>query len=571
MKVLIIDDDKATLLFVNAFFTEAGHDTSMADCGETALELFDKQNFDLIVTDILMPGLDGFQTIDLIRNRSHEWIPVIFMTSIEEDEKLQKGINAGGGFYLPKPLKSTLIKSYIDVMEKLTDMRNELVYKAKYDELTALTNRTLFNDRLVSSIKRAKRNSTKVAILFIDLDNFKNINDILGHDSGDEVLKQTARRLLECVRDSDTVSRIGGDEFIIMLPDIEHNKGIDNVVDKVLTKLNTPFVLDGKEAPLISASVGVSVYPDNAIDIESLLKTSDTAMYKAKKEGRNNCIYYDQKLGESVFINTLLKDELRHAINKKQLELYYQPQVDCNTYQLSGMEALLRWNHPKYGMIPPIEFIPIAEESGFISSLGVWVLKTACNQINVWRKLGYKVPRVSINLSARQLKDEHLASNLIKIIEDANVGFESLAFEITESCLLDDPEKTMITLSRFRELGLKIAMDDFGTGYSSMSYLTKLPLDQLKIDREFIKSIPNEKDNCAITSAILTLGHNLGLNVIAEGVETSEQIKFLLNEDCDEIQGYLFGKPQTINEISSILKHPTFSYVVDEPVLKVVN
>lgn len=287
MKVLIIDDDKAIRMYVQAFFDEAGHGTTTADSGNSALDLFDKQNFDLIVTDIIMPGLDGFQTVDKIRGRSSEWIPVIFMTSSKEDDQLQKGINAGGGFYLPKPLQPALIQSYIDVMEKLTGMRSELTYKAKYDELTGLPNRTLLNDRLNSSIKRAKRNEHKVILIFIDLDHFKNINDLMGHDAGDEVLKETAKRLTTCVRDSDTVSRLGGDEFIIMLPDIENTDAIDKIIDKILRKLNMPFLLDKKETTLISGSIGVSIYPDDATDIESLFKTSDTAMYQAKKEGRN--------------------------------------------------------------------------------------------------------------------------------------------------------------------------------------------------------------------------------------------------------------------------------------------
>ncbi len=554
MKVLLIDDDKALLLYIQAFFLEAGHETTLANCGETAIELFDQHHFDLIVTDVIMPGLDGFQTVDILQGRLKEWIPVIFMTSSKEDDELKKGINAGGGFYLPKPIKPTLLNSYIHVMEKLTDMRSELISKAKYDGLTGLPNRTLLYDRLTTSINRAKRNKHKIVLLFVDLDHFKNINDLMGHEAGDEVLKETALRLQECVRESDTVCRLGGDEFIIMLPDMEDVNGIDIVIDKILTKLNTPFLSDNKESPLISGSVGVAVYPDDATDIESLLRTSDTAMYKAKNDGRNKCVHYNQKLGESVLRHSLLENELRHAIDREQLELYYQPQLTCDSYQLSGMEALLRWNHPKLGMVSPSEFIPIAEGSGLISSLGIWVIKTACDQINIWRNSGYNVPRISINISVRQLKDENLETNIIKIIKDANIGPDSLGIEITESCVIDDPEKTINTLTRLRDLGLKISIDDFGTGYSSMSHLKKLPIDQLKIDRGFIKSIPDAIDDCNITNAILTLGHSLGLNVIAEGVETQEQFKFLRNNNCDEIQGYLFGKPQAADVIGTMLK-----------------
>ncbi len=568
MNVLIIDDDKALLLYVKAFFEEAGHETTIADCGETAVDLFDQQNFDLIVTDIIMPGLDGFQTINIIRKKSKQWIPVIFMTSSNEDEVLQNGISAGGGFYLPKPLRPTLLQSYIDVMEKLTHMHDELTYVAKYDELTGLPNRTLLNDRLNTSLKRAKRNNSKVVLFFIDLDHFKNVNDLLGHEAGDEVLKETAKRLLQCVRESDTVSRLGGDEFIIMLPDMENINGMEVVINKILNKLSSPFYWNNKETPLISGSVGVSVYPDDATNLDDLLRTSDTAMYKAKDVGRNSCIHYNQALGASVRRHTVIENALRQAISEKQLELYYQPQLSCDSYQLSGLEALLRWNHPELGMISPAEFIPIAEQSGLISSVGIWVLKTACDQISEWKNLGYKVPRISINLSIRQLKDADLESNIIKIIEESNIGFDSLAIEITESCVLDDPENTINILTRFRKLGLKISMDDFGTGYSSMSYLKKLPIDQLKIDMEFIKLLPDSIDDCNITRAILTLGHNLNLSVIAEGIETSEQFKFLRHEGCDEIQGYLFVKPQAAKEISSMLQDLTNHSVVDEPVLK---
>jgi diguanylate cyclase (GGDEF)-like protein len=568
MNVLIIDDDKAILLFVKAFFEEAGHNTAIANCGNDALELFDKQNFDLIVTDVVMPGLDGFQTIEKIRKKSISFILVIFMTSSKEDEELQKGIDAGGGLYLPKPLKPILLESYIKVMENLVSMRDELIYKANYDSLTGLPNRNLLYDRLHLSINRAKRSKTKIILLFIDLDHFKNVNDLMGHDAGDAVLKETANRLQACIRDSDTISRIGGDEFIIMLPDIDNSNGIDKVIDKILNKLNSSFLWGNKETPFISGSIGVSIYPDDATDIDGLLKTSDTAMYKAKKDGRNNCSHYNQELGDLIHKHTLLENELRHAIERGQLELYYQPQLTCNTYRLSGMEALLRWHHPEFGAVSPVEFIPIAEDSGIISSIGIWVLKTVCEQIKVWRNLGYKPPRISINLSVRQLKDENLETNIIKMIESSNVGFDSLALEITESCIMDKPEKLIKILARLRSHGLKISMDDFGTGYSSMSYLKRLPIDQLKIDREFIRSIPDNIDDCNITRAIITLGHSLGLNVIAEGVETSEQFKFLKTESCDEIQGYFFGKPQSATEIMSMLKYSEINYTVDKPLLK---
>ena len=571
MNVLIIDDDKAIRLFVEAFFDEAGHNTTVADCGETALDLYDKQHFDLIVTDVVMSGLDGFQTVDIIRKRSIEWIPVIFMTSNKEDDALQKGINAGGGFYLPKPLKPTLIKLYIDVMEKINDMRTELTYKAKYDELTGLPNRNLFNDRLNTSIKRSQRTKTKIAILFMDLDHFKSINDLMGHSAGDALLVETARRLQDCVRDSDTVCRNGGDEFVIMLPDLENIDGIDVVVNNILTTLAKPFLLGDKQNSFISASIGVSVYPDDASDVESLYKTSDTAMYKAKDEGRNNCYYYNQELGDSVYKRTVLSNELRQAIEEQQLEIYYQPQVDCNKYMLSGMEALLRWKHPKLGMVSPFVFIPIAEETGLITEIGIWIIKTVCNQIKEWQASGYKVPRVSINLSPRQLKDKDLEANIINIIKEANIDFNSLALEITESCVMDNPEETIEILTRLKQLGLKISMDDFGTGYSSMSYLKKLPLDQLKIDREFIRYMPDAVDDCEITKTIVTLGHSLGLSVIAEGVETSAQLKYLKNENCDEIQGYLFGKPQTADEISAILKDTETLSDANVPSIKIAR
>ncbi len=563
MKVLIIDDDKSICLYVQAYFDEAGHDATIAESGEVALQLFDEQDFDLIISDIIMPGLDGFQTVELIRKKANEWLPVIFMTSSREDKYLQKGIDAGGGFYLPKPLKPLSLKSYMKVMESLIEMRKKLSYNAKFDELTGLPNRTFFKDRLDISIKRAKRNNSKIGLLFIDLDNFKNINDLMGHSAGDEVLKEAAARLQQSVRESDTVCRIGGDEFIVMLSDLKNVFIIDKVANNILNKLSLPFIYGNKEAPLISGSVGVSVYPDDATNIDNLLKTSDTAMYKAKKEGRNNCIHYNKKLGNEIYEHTLIQNELKHAIEKNQFELYYQPQLTCGTYQLSGMEALLRWNHPEFGMVPPDKFIPIAEESALISSIGIWVLKTVCKQMNEWKNLGYEVPRISINVSVRQLKDKHLEEDIINIIKESNLSFDSLTLEVTESCIMDQPEKMIKTLSRLKNLGFKISIDDFGTGYSSMTYLTRLPLDQLKIDREFIKSIPNEIDKCAITNAILTLGQTLGLNVIAEGVETPEQFKFLKNENCNEIQGYLFCKPLPAKEISSMLEYIEKKYVVN--------
>ncbi len=563
MNVIIIDDDKAMLLYVQAFFVEAGHETILADCAETALKLFTQHSFDMIVTDIMMPGLNGFQFINKVRELTNEYIPVIYMTASEENTELHEGISAGDGIYLPKPIKPIVLQSYINVMEQLTNANKVLSIKAKFDTLTELPNRALLRDRLNMSIKRAKRNKTKIALLFIDLDHFKSINDLMGHEAGDKVLIETARRLLSCVRDSDTVCRLGGDEFIIMLPDLEHSNSLNLIIDKILTTLNLPFMHDDKETPAISGSLGVSMFPDDATDIDGLLNASDTAMYKAKKDGRNNFYHYNQELGDSISKHNLIGKELNSAIKEQQLEVYYQPQLTCDTYQLSGMEALLRWNHPKLGYVPPDEFIIIAEETGQISNIGLWVLESVCSQIKLWEKQGFDLPRISINLSAIQIKNERLADDIIDVIKKQNVNFDTLAFEITESCVIDNPDKTISFLTRLRNLGLKISMDDFGTGYSSLSYLNKLPLDQLKIDREFI---PDEDNDNTITNSIITLGHSLGLNVIAEGVETSEQFKYLKERQCDEIQGYFFSKPKAVNEISSMLKDSSGSS--EEPILK---
>ncbi len=423
---------------------------------------------------------------------------------------------------------------------------------ANFDPLTGLPNRTLFQDRLNQAITKAHRSRSIVALLFLDLDRFKHINDSMGHHVGDLLLKAVASRLQNAIREGDTVARLGGDEFTIILEGVAKLKAATIIAEKVLKAFKAPFLLEDKNIT-VSPSIGISLFPNDADDSTSLIKYADTAMYHAKSLGRNNFQFYTEELNQYATRHVELEAGLKEAIQSNELYLVYQPKYDIKTKQILGVEALLRWESKTLGFISPVEFIPLAEETGMINAIGHWAIDEACNQLAEWHKQGFEDISVAVNLSARQLKAD-IISTIEVALAVSGLPAGALELELTESMIMGNPKDSVEVLSQLKALGLTIAIDDFGTGYSSLSYLKRFPIDTLKVDREFVRDIIEDPDDAAITSAIITLAHSLELNVVAEGVETQEQLDFLQSEGCDQVQGFLLSKPLPADECLAVLQ-----------------
>ncbi len=426
-------------------------------------------------------------------------------------------------------------------------------YLAYHDGLTGLPNRSLFSKMLSQSISEAHRYHRTLAVAFLDLDHFKRINDTLGHDAGDQLLQQVAARLKGCVRESDTVARLGGDEFVVLLPALTDEKYAATVAQNILIATAKPFSLLGQEFR-VTASIGISTYPHDGLDEQTLTKNADIAMYHAKTEGKNNFQFYSEKLNANTLERLALESSLRHALERDEFGLHYQAKRDIASGRITGMEALLRWQHPDLGTVPPMQFIPLAEETGLIVPIGKWVLRTVCLQSVAWRKQGLPPLCVAVNLTARQLGDEHLLADLTSILQTTGMDPHLLEIELNESLLINDVEKTFKILTGLKALGIRIAVDDFGTGYSSLAMLQRFPLDTIKIDRSLMRDIDGTTQDSALADAIIALGKSLSLTVVAQGVETKEQADHLRVHACDELQGFYFKRPLPAAEFTQLLR-----------------
>ncbi len=426
-------------------------------------------------------------------------------------------------------------------------------YLAYHDGLTALPNRSLFSKLLSQSISEASRYDRQLAVLFLDLDRFKQVNDTLGHDAGDQLLKEVALRLEACLRGSDTVARLGGDEFVILLPELSQDNDVATTAQKILTSIARPFNLQGQEFR-VTASVGISVFPQDGLDEQTLTKNADIAMYQAKQRGKNNFQFYSAKLNADSLERLTLELSLRHALERHEFQLHYQAKRDIRSGQITGTEALLRWNHPDLGIVAPMQFIPVAEETGLIVPIGKWVLKTACQQNVVWQRQGLPHLGVAVNLTARQFADENLLTDLAEILAETGMDARLLELEIAESLLMQDVKRALSVLTGLKRLQVRIAIDDFGIGYSSLSALEQFPLDVIKIDRSCICDTSSVSEDKALTEAIIAMGRTLSLTVVAQGVETKEQADFLRDNACDEFQGFYFNKPVPADQFKLLLQ-----------------
>jgi diguanylate cyclase (GGDEF)-like protein len=559
--VLIVDGNEATRTLERAAVEDEGMLAVEAQSGSQLLSTLVSIRPDLVVLELATPGTDPLDTCRALRQGAgNEDIPILILTGSEDLESIDRAYESDATDFMEHPVNWTIFKRRIRYLvrggraraqlRKLVDQVRTLAY---YDPLTGLPNRLLYKEYLTKVLARAQRTKELVAVIFLDVDHFKRINDTLGHDVGDEVIREAAHRMQDSLREGDTISRlgiedgradlarVGGDEFYLLVPQLASNSDAAKIATRLLRAFDEPFRLGSREIT-ITASIGIAVSPDDGRDAEVLLKHADTAMYRAKDDGRAQFQFFDTGMGASASRRLELEHGLRTALEREELSLFYQPIIDAKSRSVVGTEALLRWQHPELGMVYPGEFIPVAEECGAIIPLGEWVLETACRQVRAWRDRGLAL-WVSVNLSARQIRDHSFVEIVGRVLAQNTLDPSCLILELTESILMHREEESTALLSELKSLGVGLSIDDFGTGYSSLSYLKHFPLDNLKIDRSFVQGIPDDREDVAITGAIIALAHSLGLKVTAEGVETQEHLESLCAYGCDEIQGYLYSPP----------------------------
>jgi len=511
--------------------------------------------------DLLHPDeRDRVNTILDAALKSGQTLRIDFRVGLGRHEK---SIHLEGEIVRDESGRATTVSGTIQDISEQQQARRKIRHMSRYDALTDLPNRTLFNELFSADLSRAQQAQHQAGVMFVGLDRFKRVNDTLGHDTGDAVLKEAAARLTRCltrwsaeVRPPEDhralISRFGGDEFTISLPWITHPKQAQNAANIILASMAKPYRLKNQEIYL-TTSIGVALSPDDGNTLSGLLTNADAALRHAKAKGKNNAQFYTQSLNADAQRRLSIENKLQTAIKNNELSVHYQPKVDMLEGRLIGMEALVRWNHPELGTVSPAEFIPIAEESGIISAIGAWVLKEACSQTRAWQKQGLPKVMISVNLSARQFWQKDLAEQVAQILVESNLSPRYLELEITEGTFMHNAEETIKTLGELKNLGIKLSVDDFGTGYSSLAYLQQFPVDTLKVDRSFVTDVTDNADSAAITRTIIFMAHSLGLSVIAEGVETPEQYAFLREHGCNQMQGYLFSPPVDAERFGQLL------------------
>ncbi|QOJ24514.1 MAG: EAL domain-containing protein [Gammaproteobacteria bacterium] len=680
-RILLADDDATVRLLMQAALEKAGFEVIVACDGTEAIRLFETAPADMVMLDVEMPGMDGYQVCSYLREKIGDELPIMMVTGMDDMQSINHAFEAGATDFIAKPINWNLIayrilylrRGYLNMLAlKVANARNKAIFSAipdtmfilnekstiidicshpdntpwlttgaenvlsqslpeeianlyqsaadrahnhgtvelfeyplklagdktryyenrivaidpqetlclvrditerkdseskifhlaYFDNLTGLPNRQSFMERLEGEIKRAKYTGNKLAVLFLDLDGFKSINDTMGHNTGDIVLQWAAERLQSSTRPSDFVSRnstdqsevklarLGGDEFTVVIPNLSRTEDALILAHRIREAMRRPFHLESRDV-VLTASIGIALYPDDGADAETLLKHADTAMYHAKNEGRDNCQFYNIDLTSQAEKRMHLENDLRNALQQNEFYLVYQPQLDVTEESFLSAEALIRWQHPKQGLISPVDFIPLAEENGLIIPIGEWVLRTACTEAARWHQNGQSL-QVAVNLSPLQIKNPDFVRNVLDILHETGFPPDKLVLEITEGALMEHSENTLATLLALREHHIQIALDDFGTGYSSMNYLKRLPINHIKVDQSFVRGLQDNKENLAIVRAIISLSKNLGFSVTAEGIESLNQARILKYFGCETLQGYYFSEPITIQEMLAL-------------------
>ena len=552
-KILVIEDDEQILLNLSDLLRAEGFQVNTAENGLKGLKFAFENQPDLVICDVMMPELDGYGVLkELRRHRSTAHIPFIFLTGLASRQDQRRGMNLGADDYLLKPFtreevltaintrlakQASITQHYVAELKEAEERLNSLLF---YDNVTRLPNRALLGQRF-NWIEEVAGIHASVTLLSISIDRFNRINESLGFIVGDKLLRLIGTRLQSLVTDSDTVARIQAGQFALLLPSTGKSQG-HNLAKTILAVLAEPFDLDGQEL-FVTASIGIAFGPRDGVELDTLLKNADVALNHVQERGGNFFHFYSAELSHNFIEEVNLQGNLRQALQRDEFRIYYQPQISLSNGSVVGVEALIRWEHPERGLVLPGEFIPLAEETNLIGPMSEWVLSTACAHVKAWQEKGLTELRLAVNLSGRQLTEEGLREKIIKTLQATGLSPDNLELELTESVLLRDMGEAISTLSELRALGIHVAIDDFGTGYSSLSQLRHLPFDTLKVDRSFVKNVGEKSEASAITGAIIQMAHTLNLLVIAEGVETLEELDFLRRSNCDEIQGYFVSRP----------------------------
>ncbi len=577
--LLLVEDNPGDARLIREMLNEEGSlNTQMThvECMSDAETHLAKHAVDIILFDLGLPDVQGLEAI----RRAHAaapGVPLVVLTGLDDESMAVQALQLGAQDYLIKGQIEPrgLLRALRYAIERKTmesaalAMARRMAHSAEHDFLTGLPNRMLLNDRIGRAIALAARHAKKVAVLFLDLDGFKHINDSLGHQTGDKLLQSIAKRLVDCVRGSDSVSRQGGDEFVVLLLELDHAEDAAVTARRMLQAVALPHAIDQHDLH-VTASIGVSVYPDDGLDADTLIKNADTAMYQAKENGRRSFQFFKPAMNIRAVERQSIEEDLRRALEQREFALHYQPKVNLTTGAITGAEALIRWMHPTRGSVSPVDFIPVAEDCGLILPIGAWVLREACEQARAWMDAGLPVISMAVNVSAMEFRDRNFLDGLFAILAETGLDPRSLEVELTESVLMKHAAATATILQALRKSGIQVAVDDFGTGYSSLSYLQKFPVDAVKIDQSFIRQISTAGADTTIVKAVIGMARGLRLRVIAEGVETLEEVAFLRAYRCEEAQGYYFSRPMPAQQFAMLLKNgiPDSSVVVQRSPVK---
>jgi diguanylate cyclase (GGDEF)-like protein len=580
-KILIVDDDETERALAGAGFIDDGLEVLEASSGEEALAVFLEHQPDIVMLDVMMPGMDGYATCAELRRLSPGAdVLIVVATSLEDSASIDLAYGAGATDFVTKPIHFGILRHrvryFLRAQRERRKIEQEIAHRAFHDELTGLPNRAFLKQMLPYVVEQARRRNRMGAVLSIDLDGFKRVNDSFGHGAGDVLLKEVSARLQSCLRGSDCVSRgdqavttteaiarFGGDEYAVVLSDLGSSDDAALVAERILRVITQPFSIVlaevdgvglGEQEFHVTCSIGIAPFPSGEDDPELLVSNADAAMYEAKKSGGCRLQFYSDEMSRKAREALELETNLRYALERSEFELHYQPKVHCTTGMTEGVEALLRWRRPGVGLVSPLDFIPLAERTGLIVPIGEWVIRTACAQAKAWADEGFPHLSIAVNISCRQFRNRDLTECIRTALADAGIHGSRLEVEITEGSLMEDAKHAASVLNELRALGVRVAIDDFGTGYSSLSYLRVLPVDTIKVDRSFVRDVTVNQDSAAITAAILAMSHSLRLACVAEGVETVEQVEFLMRHGCPVVQGFLFSKPLPAPELTAWLR-----------------